>query len=158
MTAAIDMPVIDDLSRRLIDGFQRDLPLTPRPYAEIADQLEADEADVIDRLHQLIAEGVVSRVGPVFTPHRVGWSTLAAMAVPDDRLEDVAQLVSSYEEVNHNYEREHDFNLWFVVAAPSEARVAEVLDEIGARTGFEVLDLPLIEAYRLDLGFGLQWA
>ena len=158
MTKSDGITAVDELGRRLIDGFQRDLPLVPCPYAEIAQRLETDEADVIDRLRRLIAEGVVSRVGPVFTPHRVGWSTLAAMAVPDDRLDEVAKLVSGYDEVNHNYEREHEFNLWFVVAAPSEARVAEVLGEIGTRTGFDVLDLPLIEAYRLDLGFGLQWA
>jgi DNA-binding Lrp family transcriptional regulator len=91
------------------------------------------------------------------TPHKAGWSTLAAMAVPPRRLEQVAELVSSYPEVNHNYEREHRLNLWFVVTGPDVQHVGSVLQAIEARSGLPVLDLPLVEAYRLDLGFPLQW-
>jgi hypothetical protein len=79
------------------------------------------------------------------------------MAVPDDELDEVAALVSGYPEVNHNYEREHRLNLWFVVAAVTPDRVAAILTGIEHRTGLEVLDLPLEEAYRLDLGFALSW-
>jgi DNA-binding Lrp family transcriptional regulator len=144
--------------RALLDRFQRDLPLVARPFAAIADTLGTDEATVIDLLREMVAEGVVTRVGPVLAPHRAGCSTLAAMAVPDERLEEVAALVSGYDEVNHNYEREHRLNLWFVVTAADRARIEKVLAEIGARTGLRVLDLPLLEAFRLDLGFRLQWA
>ena len=79
------------------------------------------------------------------------------MAVPAERLETVAELVSSYPEVNHNYEREHSLNLWFVVAAADKVPVGSVLKSIEKETGLEVLDLPLVEAYRLDLGFPLSW-
>jgi siroheme decarboxylase len=154
-------PAVRDLSpfeRWLLAGFQRDLPLAPRPFAEIARRLGADEATVLDALRRLQKAGVISRVGAVFAPHGAGWSTLAAMAVPAYRLEEVAALVSACPEVNHNYEREHRINLWFVVAAPTEARVGEVLRGIEAATGLPVLDLPLVESYRLDLGFPLTWA
>jgi DNA-binding Lrp family transcriptional regulator len=110
---------------------------------------------VIERLAALLEEGAISRIGAVVAPHRAGWSTLAAMAVPPAHLAEVAALVTSFPEVNHNYEREHELNLWFVVAAPSRTAVAAVLSEIVYRTSLEVLDLPLIEAYRLDLGFAL---
>jgi DNA-binding Lrp family transcriptional regulator len=109
-------------------------------------------------LGRLQAEGAISRVGAVVAPHRAGWSTLAAMSVPVSRLEEVAALVSSFAEVNHNYEREHRLNLWFVVAAASRAEVEGVLAEIEYRTCLRVLDLPLEEAFRLDLGFALQWS
>jgi DNA-binding Lrp family transcriptional regulator len=148
----------DALERRLLEGFQRDLPLVERPFAEIGRRLGCDEATVIDMLARLGEAGVVSRVGAVVEPHRAGWSTLAAMAVPETRLKAVADLVSAYAEVNHNYEREHRVNLWFVVTAPSRRRVEEVLGDIVARTGLRVLDLPLVEAYRLDLGFALTWS
>jgi len=144
--------------KRLLDEFQRDFPLTPRPYAELARRLDADEATVIAALRRLQDEGFVSRVGAVVAPHRAGWSTLAAMAVPAARLDEVAAMVSACPEVNHNYEREHRLNLWFVVAAPDVARGRAVLDAIEVRTGIAVLDLPLVEAYRLDLGFPLQWS
>lgn len=143
--------------RRLLDEFQRDFPLTSRPYAEIARRLETDEAGVIEALSRLEAQGLVSRIGAVVTPHRAGWSTLAAMSVPPERLDDVAAIVSGYDEVNHNYEREHNLNLWFVVAASDHARVGRVLADIAERTGLPVLDLPLEDSYRLDLGFSLLW-
>jgi DNA-binding Lrp family transcriptional regulator len=145
------------LQRALLDDFQRDFPLTPRPYAAIAERLGTDEATVLAALKRLAADGSVSRVGAVVAPHRAGWSTLAAMAVPADRLDEIGALVNEYAEVNHNYEREHRFNLWFVVAGEDRAHVAGVLDDIVARTGLEVLDLPLMDSFRLDLGFPLQW-
>jgi DNA-binding Lrp family transcriptional regulator len=146
------------LERDLLDDFQKDFPLEPRPYRAIAARLGCDEDTVLDLLERMSEAGLVSRVGPVFAPHRAGASTLAAIAVPQARLDAVAALVSGYDEVNHNYEREHRFNLWFVVCAPDAARVAAVLDEIAARTGLPVMDLPLEQAFHIDLGFPLQWS
>lgn len=150
-------PQLDRLDRELLDAYQHGFPLVPRPFAAIAAALGIDEATVIARLERLQAEGCVSRVGAVVAPHRTGWSTLAAIAVPEDRLEAVAAMVSAYPEVNHNYEREHRLNLWFVVTGPDRDTVEAVLEEIGARAGLAVYDLPMEEAYRLDLGFPLQW-
>ncbi len=149
---------LDALDRRLLDDFQRDFPLHPRPFAALAERLGVTEAEVLERLGRLQAQGPISRIGAVLTPHRAGWSTLAAMAVSAEELDDVAELVSSYPEVNHNYEREHELNLWFVVTAASRERVELVLQEIETRAGCPVLDLPLLEAYRLDLGFALSWS
>lgn len=149
---------LSDLERRLLNDYQRGLPLEPRPFARIAAELGVGEDEVLDMLRRLEAIGALSRVGAVFAPNRVGASTLAAMAVPPGDLERVAALVSDYPEVNHNYEREHELNLWFVVTAPSRERVEAVLAEIETRTGCPVLDLPLLEAYRLDLGFALSWS
>jgi DNA-binding Lrp family transcriptional regulator len=143
--------------RRLLDEFQRDLPLVPRPFAMIAERLGISEAEVLMLLERLLADGVVSRVGAVIEPHTAGASTLAAMAVPDWGLPQIAAFVSGFPEVNHNYEREHTLNLWFVVTAPTAERVRQVLAEIEYRTGTAVLDLPLAEAFRLDLGFKLRW-
>lgn len=146
-----------DFEKRLLDEFQRDFPVSPRPFAEIAERLDATEEEVIGALEKLQDEGTVSRVGAVFRPGGVGDSTLAAMAVPPERLDEVADLVSAYEEVNHNYEREHRLNLWFVVCAKDREAVTAALDDISRRTGLEVLDLPMIQDYHLDLGFRLQW-
>ena len=147
----------DEIDRRLLDDFQRDLPLVSRPFAAMGEALGLDESDVIDRLKALQKEGAVSRVGAVLPPNRIGASTLAAIAVPPEQLEHVAALVSSYPEVNHNYEREHRINLWFVVTDESPERLRAVLAEIEARTGLDVLDLPLLEPFHIDLGFPLQW-
>jgi DNA-binding Lrp family transcriptional regulator len=148
---------LDDLDRRLLNDFQRDFPLVPRPFDAIAEAFGVDADTVMARLDRLRWAGMISRIGAIVAPQRAGWSTLAAMAVPAGRLDAVARLVSSYPEVNHNYEREHRLNLWFVVTGADEACVRRVLSDIKARTALPVLDLPMLEAYKLDLGFDLQW-
>jgi len=148
-------PVLTEIDKRLLNDFQRDFPLSPAPYAEIAKQIGVSEETVLDRLESLKRRGAVSRVGPVFRPKRAGASTLAAMSVPEDRLTDVAALVNEYEEINHNYEREHHVNLWFVVTAENQGRVHEVLEDIERRSGLDVLDLPMLKSYHIELGFSL---
>ena len=144
-----------DLELHLLNDFQRDFPLVPAPFGVMAGRLGVTEAQVLEKLALLLAQGAVSRVGAVFRPHSIGASSLAAIAVPADELDAAAELVNSYAEVNHNYEREHHYNLWFVVAAADEARVREVLAEIEQRTGCPVLHLPMVEDYHIDLGFDL---
>lgn len=145
-----------DLEFHLLNDFQRHFPLAPEPFADIAGRLGTSESEVLRILARLQACGKVSRVGAIFKPHTIGSSTLAALSVPAEELDEVAQLVNSYTEVNHNYEREHRFNLWFVVTAAIEARVQEVLEEIGHRTGYQPLYLPMIEDFHIDLGFDLS--
>jgi DNA-binding Lrp family transcriptional regulator len=145
-----------EFDRRLLNDFQHEFPLTPAPYADIARELGATEDEVIARLRALQQAGAISRVGAVVRPNTVGRSTLAAMAVPPEALESVAALVSGYTEVNHNYEREHRLNLWFVATAPDAAHLQAVLDDIAARSGYAVLSFPLLEDYHIDLGFDLR--
>jgi siroheme decarboxylase len=158
MSAAIAPDQLDAVDRRLLNDFQSGIPLSPRPFALMAERLGLSEPEVIERLRQLTAAGAVSRVGPVFRPKRVGVSTLAAMSVPAERLASVAALVNTYPEVNHNYEREHHFNLWFVLTAPDQASLTRVIEEIGRRSGVPVMDLPMLAEYHIDLGFQLQWS
>jgi DNA-binding Lrp family transcriptional regulator len=153
--AATPVGELTEFERRLLNDYQRCLPLSDAPFADMARELGVGEQTVLDTLANLKARGFISRVGPVFAPRRLGASTLAAMSVPPERLEAVAALVSACAEVNHNYEREHRFNLWFVVTAPDEAGVARVLEDLRYRTGLAVLDLPLEQDYHIDLGFPL---
>lgn len=147
-----------DLEQKLLDNYQRDFPLSATPFADIADELGVSEGQVLETYQGLKDRGAVGRVGGIFKPGSVGASTLAAMEVPEDKLEAVADMVSAMAEINHNYEREHRLNLWFVVAADTEKDVKRTLRAIEEQTGLEVLDLPMLEAFHLDLGFKLQWA
>jgi DNA-binding Lrp family transcriptional regulator len=147
---------LDDVERRLLNDFQQDFPLSATPYADMARSLGVTEEEVLARLHELKQAGAISRVGAVVRPNTVGVSTLAAMAVPPEELEAVAAIVNGYTEVNHNYEREHRLNLWFVVTAPDVTHLTAVLDEIAGRCGYEVLSFPLVEDYHIDLGFELR--
>ena len=146
---------LTSLERQLLNDFQRNFPLESRPYEAMANRLGVTEKEVIEALSLLESRGLVSRIGPVFAPHRCGASTLAAMAVPGERIDEVAALVSSYREVNHNYERDHPYNLWFVITAPDREALTRVVTEVSERTGLEVLTLPLEHSYHIDLGFRL---
>ncbi len=146
-----------ELEQRLLNDFQNGLPLTTNPYADIAKELGVYETTVIENLQRLQSEGAISRVGAVFRPNRVGVSTLAAMAVPEDKIDEVAAIVNEFDQVNHNYEREHQFNLWFVVVAADSDELTETLKCIEQRCGYSVLDLPMLQDYFIDLGFKMQW-
>jgi DNA-binding Lrp family transcriptional regulator len=148
----------DALEFRLLNEFQRDFPLCPAPFAELAARLGVAEKVVLGSLERLRHEGKISRVGAVFAPKRIGASTLAAMAVPPARLEAVAAAVNRFAEVNHNYEREHRYNLWFVVTAASEGRLQATLAAIEQAAGHPLLALPLLEEFHIDLGFRLDGA
>lgn len=139
------------LAGALLRAYARGLPLEPRPYRAMARHLGTGEGEVIAALRALTDEGWLTRVGAVFRPGAVGASTLAALAVPPPCLEAVAAQVNAYRGVNHNYEREHRYNLWFVVTAASRAGVDAVLGGVAADTGLTPLDLPLETAYHLDL-------
>tara|TARA_B100000315_G_scaffold258987_1_gene313113 strand:- start:2130 stop:2609 length:480 start_codon:yes stop_codon:yes gene_type:complete len=145
------------LQADLLNDFQRDFPLCPRPYEKIAEQLGVDEAVVLAHFQQLAEHKYISRIGAVVAPHKAGWSTLAALSVPEDELEEIAEMINACPGVNHNYERSHEFNLWFVVTGVDQRTVETNLDEIEAATGYDVLNLPLVEAYQLDLGFPIKW-
>lgn len=147
---------LDCTQRKLIDGWQRAFPLVPRPFAEIASDIGVNEGRVLAELRGMQASDVLSRIGATVRPNTVGASLLAAMRVAPDRLDEIADIVTKEPCVNHNYEREHEFNLWFVVAAPDKVCLDNVLTRLRAATGQDILELPLERAYYLDLGFSLD--
>ena len=147
---------MEDLTEKLLNDFQRNFPLSPLPFEQIAKILNTSTEVVIEKLKELQAKGAVSRVGPVFSPNTVGVSTLAAMAVPANELEQIAEQVNAYQQVNHNYEREHLFNLWFVATADNQNNLQNALNGIEKQTGYKVLSLPLLKEYHIDLGFHMN--
>jgi DNA-binding Lrp family transcriptional regulator len=146
------------LEQHLLNDFQRDLSLSATPFADMAKQLNVSEDEVLQAIQSLQDRGVISRVGPVFRPNRIGVSTLAAMSVPKHNLECVARIISAFPEVNHNYEREHEYNLWFVVTASSEEHLDIVLYEIEQHAEYPLMSLPMLDDYFIDLGFKLKQA
>jgi len=148
-------PTRDALRHRLLNDWQRAFPLVAAPFAQIAAALGCSEATVLEELQQLHHAGSLSRIGGVFAAGAGGAGVLAALAVPRAQLDGVAALVSAQPGVNHNYEREHPWNLWFVLNAHSVAAVQRALDALQATVQLPMLRLPMRRAYRIDLGFDL---
>ena len=148
--------MLDATGFRLLNAWQRDFPLVPRPFERIGADCGLDEDEVLARFGQMRSHGLIDRIAPLFRPNTVGASTLAAMRVPPERLARVAAQVSAYPGVNHNYERENPVNLWFVAVATSGAALRGMLAAIEHETGLPVLRLPLLEEFHIDLGFDLR--
>ncbi|MCS3760477.1 siroheme decarboxylase subunit beta [Bradyrhizobium centrosematis] len=140
----------------LIDRWQHDFPLVAKPFEIVGRSAALDEQATISVFRRMRAHDLISRVGAVVRPNTVGASTLAALHVPPDQLDQVAEIVSREPLVTHNYEREHDLNLWFVVAGGDAEAITETIDRIEAQTGLPVVDLPMVQAYHLGLGFSLR--
>lgn len=140
----------------LLNHWQRGFPLCAEPFAAIGESMGLDAAAVLSGYARLWQAGALSRIGAVFAPGAGGASLLAAMAVPPERLDDVAATVSAHPGVNHNYEREHTTNLWFVATGSDADQVERLLQSIEQATGLPVQRLPMLRPYRIDTAFDLS--
>lgn len=148
--------MLSPLHKQLLNNFQQEFPLSPRPFQAIADTLNVTEDEVLWAYRELAEQKYISRIGPVIQPNNIGLSTLIAMTIPSDQLTSTANIVSCFPEVNHNYEREHRFNLWFVLIATDAQHLESVIANIEQKTGFKTMQLPLLEDYFINLGFQLD--
>lgn len=142
----------------LVDRWQHNFPLVDKPFAVVGRSAALNERETIRVFRRLREIGVISRIGAVVRPNTVGASTLAALQVPPERLEEVAAIVSREPLVTHNYERTHALNLWFVIAGADTNAIAATLESIKQKTGLAAVDLPMLQAFHLGLGFPLRAA
>jgi DNA-binding Lrp family transcriptional regulator len=153
--------IISQLQQDIINNSQKGFPLTRRPYKTISEQLAqvnivTTELEAFQAVDDLNSKEVLSRVGPVFDHKKAGASTLAALAVPEKDLDKVAGIVNQFDQVNHNYGREHVYNLWFVVTASDMVALNGTLENIELLTGLPVLVLPMEASYHIDLAFSIN--
>lgn len=131
------------VDRQIIAKMQGDFPISERPYAEVAAQLGIAEDELLQRLESLLADKVLTRFGPMFQVERMGGAfVLAALAVPEARYEEVTALVNALPQVAHNYRREHELNMWFVLATETQAGIAEAIARLEHDTGLPVYAFP----------------
>ena len=149
--------LLNSLQQTLLNDWQTGLPLVSKPFETIAQMAGSTQTQVLQELKQFQENGTISRVGPVFRPNCIGASLLAAVAVPESKLESVAMQINQFDEVNHNYEREHRFNIWFVVTASNQQALDDALARIESEIGYQILCLPLLKDYHIDLSFNLDF-
>jgi len=143
---------LDDLDRRILNRMQRDLPLCATPFAIVAAELGIDEDELLSRLAAMTQQRTISRVGPLYRVDGFGGGlALMAMSVPCERFDDVAATVNAFAEVAHNYEREHELNMWFVVAVETPTALAAMITAIESATGLKVYAFPKEREYFLEL-------
>jgi DNA-binding Lrp family transcriptional regulator len=144
---------LDEVDATLIDEFQSDFPVEEHPFRAVGDALGVSEDEALERVRVLRERGVFRRFGAVLNPPVIGSSTLAAVQAPEDRFDEVAAVINEYRQVNHNYRRDHAWNMWFVVTAGSREKRDDIIADIETRTGCAVLVLPMLTDYYIDLEF-----
>jgi DNA-binding Lrp family transcriptional regulator len=147
--------VLDQTDRELLNMVQEEIPITERPYAQLAEDLGISEDEVIERLRALKDREVIRRMGGVFDSRRLGYKgTLCALKVPQDRIEEVGAIVNSYAGITHNYLRRNDYNMWFTLLTQSEEKTDQVLTEIKQRSGIDdLLNLPSRRFFKVRVRF-----
>lgn len=143
---------MDETDRLIVNALQSGFPVVERPYLEAAERLGITEDELLRRLERLLAAGILTRFGPLYNVERAGGAfTLAAMSVPAADFERAAAIVNALPEVAHNYQRDHELNMWFVLAAETSERIGRALERIERETGYPVLDLPKEREYFIGL-------
>ncbi len=145
---------MDALDRSIINALQGDFPVCDHPFAVVAGHLGLSEEDLIQRIQRLLDENYLTRFGPLFNADQFGGAvSLCAMKVPKEHFDKVAEKVNAFSEVAHNYQRDHELNMWFVLAAESQQTLNQARQRIEQQTGLKVLSFPKREEFYVGLYF-----
>lgn len=143
---------LSDTDKRIINALQGGFPLCDEPYRLLAEQLGLSETDLLARLESLLARRVLTRFGPMFQVERMGGSfVLAALAVPEERFDEVTAIVNALPEIAHNYRREHALNMWFVIATETPAGIDQTIARLEASSGLPVYAFPKLREYFVEM-------
>ena len=149
---------MDEIDKRILNLIQKDFPIKPEPFKELAENLKTSEAEVLSRVSKLKEEGIIRRIGASFDSNKLGYvSTLCAVKVPKNKMEQTVKVINGYLEVTHNYLREHEFNIWFTLIAESQAKIDTIIEEISEKTGgLEIINLPAINLFKINVNFNIN--
>jgi len=143
---------LDPVDRDIINRLQNGFPICGHPYAAAAHALGIAEGELLARLKHLLEANTLTRFGPLYNVEQAGGAfVLVAMSVPEADLERVVEIVNAMPQVAHNYQREHRFNLWFVLATATQAEIDTAVAQIEKRTGQTVYAMPKLREYFLEL-------
>jgi DNA-binding Lrp family transcriptional regulator len=143
---------MNELGRKFINRYQGGFPLDEFPFASIAAELGVGSEELINLIKSLLDEGLLSRFGPLYDASSMGGSiTLAALSAPAERYQAVTEIVNALPEVAHNYQREHQLNMWFVIATESPELLQQALDKIEQEANLPVYNFPKLQTFYLGL-------
>ena len=145
---------MDDTDKKILNMIQTGFPIESHPYRTIGAAVGVEEQEAFGRVKAMFDSGVIRRIGASFDSRGLGWtSTLCAMKAPKAKLEAIAAIVGEYPGVTHNYERAHEFNLWFTLIAPDKDAEAAILGEIEKKSGEKVYNMPMIQKFKIKVDF-----
>ena len=145
---------MDRRDKELLNEIQAGFPVEPHPYRVLGERLSMDEEEVIARIAKLRQAGIIRRLGASIDSRRVGFvSTLLAAKVPEEEFETVVKIINACAGVTHNYERRHEYNVWFTLIAPSVEEKERIIGRLREKTGVEILELPAKKIFKIRVDF-----
>ena len=146
---------LDEMDRMILNEIQSHFPIEARPYQVLGEKLGCSEEEVLQRVQDLKDREVIRRIGANCNSRKLGYtSTLCAAKVPSRLMARFVEVVNSYMGVTHNYRRDHDYNIWFTLIAPSEEKIKRILGEIIELSGVgEVISLPAERLFKIQVDF-----
>jgi DNA-binding Lrp family transcriptional regulator len=147
--------LLDELDRMILNEIQSHFPIEASPYQVLGKKLGCSEEEILQRVQDLKNREVIRRIGANCNSRKLGYtSTLCAAKVPSRLMERFVEVVNSYMGVTHNYRRDHDYNIWFTLIAPSEEKIERILREIVELTGVgEIISLPAERLFKIQVDF-----
>ena len=144
---------MDDLDKEILNEIQWTFPLVPQPYHEIAKKFDVSVDVIKERLVNLKKIGVLRQLSAIFDTRKLGYkSSLVAMEIESDKLEYVANQINRHPGVSHNYERNHQFNLWFTLAVPPGSDLKSEVEKFKKIPGIlKVRMLPTIQLFKIGV-------
>ena len=143
---------MDEIDLRIINSLQEGFPICDAPYQQVAIQLGLTEQALIERLQALLANGTLTRFGPLYHAELMGGAlTLAAIKAPPVHFAEITEIINAFPEVAHNYARNHPLNMWFVIATETPEQVQSTITAIEQQTGLTVYNMPKINEYFVGL-------
>jgi DNA-binding Lrp family transcriptional regulator len=144
---------LDSIDKNLLNDIQWVFPLVNRPYLEIATKHGLAEDDVIRRIERMKQAGLIRQINAIFDTRRLGYkSALVAFSVRPEKLLEVADKVNEHPGVSHNYERNHEYNMWFTLAVPPGSDMKEDLDRMASLDGvIKYRLLPTLKLYKIGV-------
>ena len=145
---------MDQRDKELLNEIQAGFPVEPHPYRVLGERLSMDEEEVIARIAKLRQAGIIRRLGASIDSRRVGFvSTLLAAKVPEEKFETVVKIINACAGVTHNYERRHEYNVWFTLIAPSVKEKERIISQLREKAGVEILELPAKKIFKIRVDF-----
>ena len=147
------MSAADNLDKEILNEIQWTFPLVNEPFAEIAKKFSISSEELKDRLVKLKHKGVLRQLSAIFDTRKLGYSSsLVAMEIEPNRLDYVAQQINRHPGVSHNYERNHEFNLWFTLAVPPGSNLEKELEKFSKLQGIKkVRMLPTLQLFKIGV-------
>jgi DNA-binding Lrp family transcriptional regulator len=154
------MQEFEQRDRELLGILQGEIPLVSTPFAVVGQKIDMSEKEVIKRTERMRREGAIRHLTAHFDTRALGYrSCLVAARVAEARVDEAAGVISAHPGVTQNYQRNHEFNLWFSIAVAPTSRLGleGTVEVLAAEAGLEAYRLlPTVRLFKSSSADGTE--